>query len=420
MNLSNNLMAAKNSIGVIRYFSLVLSLFFLILPFTPRIGDFRADYLLLPIVYLGLFILSFSRMKIDRNSCFILGIFIVYPLIMTLFSKVFFGNSFVLKDFYYYFGAVRFFAIYLSVSMLLKLGVWDNAKVHRIILYVSLSICFIGMLELFYNDLSVFLVKTFSNPQDTIQVEHQLANVIGRAISTVGHPSTLGFFCLILISSVISSKKTHVTKKVLFLCIALLAGIATYSKVFLLGSIILLLYRILLIDRRYLISKLVIISLVIWITLLFVEFDAKFTYLTNVIFVDGVEGILATRFGDGGNLHEPISILSDTLFLGIGSDSTLGIFKGDSLFLTITLLSGIPGLLVFMYYWIRMCFQMYRKAIINKGVLNERQGILQALDYLVIMFSVGVGFNPLFGDRLLEISAVILANGAYMLNKNRE
>jgi len=343
----------------------ITGLYFILLPITPRMGEVRVDYLFMPIMYCFLFLFVISRLKIDRSSLFILSVFVVLPFIITIYSKWFYGNSFVLRDFYYYFGASRIFTIFYLTYLFLKLGWWNQSDVRRVITYVSVVICFAGMLELFYKDLSFLFLDLFSNPLDVQQIELQISSSVSRAISTVGHSSALAFFSLILVSCSLNFYQQKNLSKYLLLTIAVLCGIATYSKIFFLGLPVLLIYRAVMFKQKSTFLDLIWIIIIAFLIYSLFGFNNQFYYVVNTILSGGFDGILGTRLGTDGNLHKPMQVLAETYYIGIGSDTTLGVLKSDSLFLTLALLTGCMGLFVVLFYWLRESFLIYRQVIRN-------------------------------------------------------
>jgi len=303
------------------------------------------------------------------------------------------------------------------VKLLLEFELWSISLVNKIIGYITLIICILGCLEFFSNNISNFFITYYSNPADVELIANQKRNNLTRAISTVGHPSTLGFICLVLISIALSIK--NYIMRFPIICVALFAGIITYSKVFILGLFIVLFLYTYIFNRKYFFTKT--LTLIFFIALSFIYIDLtlndKFSFVLDVIVNGGIDGILNTRFGENGILNQQIDILKNTYFLGIGSDLSLGIEKTDSLFLTLIILCGFPGLLCLVIYWLKKAKKIFHLLGKKEISVEQKSLLFIGLTYIVIMLFVGIGYNSIFGERLLELSALILGSSSFLMNK---
>jgi len=338
-----------------------------------------------------LFMMTGSKGRIKKQGKYLIAYFVIF-IVATLMSNLLHEAS---NELVSIFGIGRMVILYLMFTAKTNLKEF-YAGILQVCLYANV-VCMLLQITM-PNALNIFY-ELYAKESATAIGGFSIVGRFTRLTGSFNNSAPAGFFFLIVLATyLVEYSKENTVKNMSVLVMAILCGLATATKTFLIGMPILLIANVALsivfknrerLGKRKMVDlkKLILIMATVIGIVLFFKYTEGILYTNNYIENLSISNIFSSRYSSeaGGNLVYTMSVFKENWLLGVGATTLIGEFVGDSLYVTLLHNTGILGFLLITV----VIIGLLKENIIN----SNRQNLLLILSVLMCGFAVPTVFN---------------------------
>lgn len=337
------------------------------------------------------FIITNEIIYINKQAKYLLLYFFVY-IISTIVSNIF--NDAV-NLYIHIFGFMRLIIIYVVLINQENFKFWFK---DLLVAVLTVNLVIMSVQFLFPNSISIFY-NLYAKDSALALAGMLNLGYFTRLSGTFNNivPASF-FFVLTTTTFLVEYSRENSFKNIMILCSAVLCGLATSSKSFIIAMPIIFVIN-LIIKKVYEKSSLVVIKqskikfmnlfLVFALTmtiLLFLYYSENILETNRYINDLSIDNIFSSRYSqDKGITIEALNVFKNNYLLGVGATSLIGEFLGDSFYVVVLHNTGIIGMLIILLFLLNL--------ILSCMIEKNRQNILLIVSIIIVGFAGNTIFS---------------------------